>query len=236
MRREFRTRGIGIGAGKTIVALDRVSLAVSQGEIFGLLGRNGAGKTTLIKILTTLLAPTSGQAFVNGLDVTRHVIPVRRRIAMVSGGEQSGYGILTVREQLWMFAQFYGVPSRVAHKRIDELLEAVDLADQANQKIYALSTGMRQRINLCRALVSDPEILFLDEPTVGLDVEAARVVRNLAALAAARYVSSDGRLRLDPTYIPILSPQRQPALSLLRLHQQGLIQVSPSHIKLVDTQ
>jgi hypothetical protein len=97
---------------------------------------------------------------------------------MVSGGEQSGYGILTVREQLWMFAQFYGVPSRVAHKRIDELLEAVDLADQANQKIYALSTGMRQRINLCRALVSDPEILFLDEPTVGLDVEAARVVRN----------------------------------------------------------
>ena len=178
LRREFRTRGIGIGAGKTIVALDRVSLAISQGEIFGLLGRNGAGKTTLIKILTTLLAPTSGQAFVNGLDVTRHVIPVRRRIAMVSGGEQSGYGILTVREQLWMFAQFYGVPSRVAHKRIDELLEAVDLADQANQKIYALSTGMRQRINLCRALVSDPEILFLDEPTVGLDVEAARVVRN----------------------------------------------------------
>src|SRR5436853_4342348 len=178
LRREFRTRGIGIGAGKTIVALDRVSLAISQGEIFGLLGRNGAGKTTLIKILTTLLAPTSGQAFVNGLDVTRHVIPVRQRIAMVSGGEQSGYGILTVREQLWMFAQFYGVPSPVAHKRIGELLEAVDLADQANQKIYALSTGMRQRINLCRALVSDPEILFLDEPTVGLDVEAARVVRN----------------------------------------------------------
>jgi len=178
LRQEFRTRGIGIGAGKTTVALDRVSLGISQGEIFGLLGRNGAGKTTLIKILTTLLAPTSGQAFVNGLDVTRQVIPVRRRIAMVSGGEQSGYGILTVREQLWMFAQLYGVPSRVAHKRIDELLEAVDLADQANQKIYALSTGMRQRINLCRALVSDPEILFLDEPTVGLDVEAARVVRN----------------------------------------------------------
>src|SRR5437763_15377520 len=97
-----------------------------------------------------------------------HVIPVRRRIAMVSGGEQSGYGLLTVREQLWMFAQFYGVPSRVAHQRFDELLEAVDLDDHANQKIYALSTGMRQRINLCRALVSDHEILFLDEPTVGL--------------------------------------------------------------------
>jgi len=162
---------------KTITALDGVSLMIEQGELFGLLGRNGAGKTTLIKVLTTLLAPTSGKAFVNGLDVTRNVMPVRQRIAMVSGGEQSGYGILTVREQLWMFAQFYGVPSREAHKRIDELLAVVDLGDQANQKVYALSTGMRQRMNLCRALVSDPEILFLDEPTVGLDVEAARAVR-----------------------------------------------------------
>ena len=106
LRREFRTRGMGIGA----------------------------GKTTLIKILTTLLAPTKGQAFVNGLDVTRHVIPIRQRIAMVSGGEQSGYGVLTVREQLWMFAQFYGVPSREAHRRIDELLVAFDLSNQASQK------------------------------------------------------------------------------------------------------
>jgi ABC-2 type transport system ATP-binding protein len=162
---------------RSINALDGVSLSISRGEIFGLLGRNGAGKTTLIKVLTTLLAPTSGQAFVNGLDVTRQILPIRQRIAMVSGGEQSGYGILTVREQLWMFAQFYGVPSREANRRIDELLKAVDLTDQANQKIYALSTGMRQRVNLCRALVSDPEILFLDEPTVGLDVEASRIVR-----------------------------------------------------------
>ncbi|HKD73957.1 MAG TPA: ABC transporter ATP-binding protein, partial [Ktedonobacterales bacterium] len=129
-------------------------------------------------ILTTLLAPTSGKALVDGMDVVRDVIPIRQRIAMVSGGEQSGYGILTVREQLWMFAQFYGVSSKVAYERINELLEAVGLGDQANQKVYALSTGMRQRMNLCRALVSDPEILFLDEPTVGLDVEASRAVRD----------------------------------------------------------
>jgi ABC-2 type transport system ATP-binding protein len=176
LRRVYTVRSRGKVV-KSINALDGVTLTVKRGEIFGLLGRNGAGKTTLIKILTTLLAPTSGQAIVNGLDVTRQVLPIRQRIAMVSGGEQSGYGILTVREQLWMFAQFYGVPSREAHRRIDELLEAVGMADQANQKIYALSTGMRQRINLCRALVSDPEILFLDEPTVGLDVEASRAVR-----------------------------------------------------------
>ncbi len=170
---------IGHGkAGKEVVALDGVSVSVARGELFGLLGRNGAGKTTLIKILTTLLAPTSGTALIDGMDVTRQVLPIRQRIAMVSGGEQSGYGILTVREQLWMFAQFYGVPSKEAHRRIDELLAAVQLSDQANQKVYALSTGMRQRMNLCRALVSDPEILFLDEPTVGLDVEASRLVRD----------------------------------------------------------
>ncbi len=184
LRRVYNTRSSnhrGAAAAITrkmsITALDGVSLTIERGELFGLLGRNGAGKTTLIKILTTLLAPTSGKALVNGMDVTRNVLPIRQRIAMVSGGEQSGYGILTVREQLWMFAQFYGVPSREAHRRIDELLEAFDLSDQASQKVYALSTGMRQRINLCRALVSGPEILFLDEPTVGLDVEAARSVR-----------------------------------------------------------
>src|SRR5712692_10933655 len=184
LRRVYNTRSSnhrGAAAAITrkmsITALDGVSLTIERGELFGLLGRNGAGKTTLIKILTTLLAPTSGKALVNGMDVTRNVLPIRQRIAMVSGGEQSGYGILTVREQLWMFAQFYGVPSREAHRRIDELLEAFDLSDQASQKVYALSSGMRQRINLCRALVSGPEILFLDEPTVGLDVEAARSVR-----------------------------------------------------------
>jgi len=175
--------------GNIITALAGVSLTVEHGELFGLLGRNGAGKTTLIKILTTLLAPSSGIARIDGMDVIKNVLPIRQRIAMVSGGEQSGYGILTVREQLWMFAQFYGVPSRIAYKRIEELLEAVGMADQINQKVYALSTGMRQRMNLCRALVSDPQILFLDEPTVGLDVEASRLVREYVR----RWMSEDTR-------------------------------------------
>ena len=180
LRRIYKTRGGATAgkAGKNVTALDGVSLTVARGELFGLLGRNGAGKTTLIKILTTLLAPSSGTALIDGMDVIRHVLPIRQRIAMVSGGEQSGYGILTVREQLWMFAQFYGVPSKVAYARVEELLAAVGLSDQINQKVYALSTGMRQRMNLCRALISDPEILFLDEPTVGLDVEASRTVRD----------------------------------------------------------
>jgi len=162
---------------RTIVALDRVDLRIEEGELFGVLGPNGAGKTTLIKILATLLLPTSGRAFVDGIDVVKDPFSVRRRINMVSGGEHSGYGILTVKETLWMFSQFYGVPGRVARERIDELLRVVGLEEEANTKINRLSTGMRQKMNFARGFVSDPKIVFLDEPTLGLDVGAARDVR-----------------------------------------------------------
>jgi len=162
---------------RTVVALDGVNLEIEEGELFGVLGPNGAGKTTLIKILATLLLPTSGKAFVDGIDVVKDPWSVRRRINMVCGGEHSGYGILTVRETLWMFSQFYGVPGRVARKRIDELLRVVGLEEEANTKINRLSTGMRQKMNFARGFINDPKIIFLDEPTVGLDVGAARDVR-----------------------------------------------------------
>ncbi|HEY6103093.1 MAG TPA: ABC transporter ATP-binding protein [bacterium] len=160
-----------------VVALDGVSLDVPSGEFFGLLGPNGAGKTTLIKVLATLLLPTSGSAKVAGLDVVTQAQSVRERISMVSGGEHSGYGLLTVREQLWMFSQFYGLPSTPALARIDELLRVVGLYDERNRRVSALSSGMRQKMNLVRGLVPDPDVLFLDEPTVGLDVGAARDIR-----------------------------------------------------------
>ena len=115
-------------ARKELVALQGVNLEVRQGELFGLLGPNGAGKTTLIKILTTLLAPTSGRASVAGHDVVKEPGKVRAQINnMVSGGESSGYGLLTVRENLWMFSQFYGLPSRQANDRIRALLKMVGL-------------------------------------------------------------------------------------------------------------
>lgn len=167
----------GRGAPTIITALDGVSLEVREGELFGLLGPNGAGKTTLIKILVTLLLPTSGRALVDGLDVATQAGQIRQRISMVSGGESSGYGILTVREQLWMFSQFHGLPGKEARRRIDELLEVMGMTADADKKVYNLSTGMRQKMNLCRGLVSDPKILFLDEPTLGLDVGVARDVR-----------------------------------------------------------
>jgi ABC-2 type transport system ATP-binding protein len=162
-----------------LVALEGVNLTVERGELFGLLGPNGAGKTTLIKILTTLLAPTSGWARVAGQDVCLHPNLVRPRINMVSGGESSGYGLLTVRENLWMFSQFYGMNSKEANRRIVELLTMVGLEDRIHTKSSDLSTGLRQKMNIVRGFLTDPEVLFLDEPTLGLDVGASRDVRKL---------------------------------------------------------
>jgi ABC-2 type transport system ATP-binding protein len=162
---------------KELVALADVNLKIEQGELFGLLGPNGAGKTTLIKILTTLLAPTSGRAQVAGFDVSREPEKVRPRINMVSGGESSGYGLLTVRENLWMFSQFYGLPSKEAYQRIDAMLKMVGMADRAHTRSSDLSTGLRQKMNIVRGFMTDPEVLFLDEPTLGLDVGASRDVR-----------------------------------------------------------
>ncbi len=173
LKRVFKARG-----GKEVVALDGVDLTIARGEVFGLLGPNGAGKTTCIKILNTLLFPSSGEARIAGLDVVRDAQEIRHRIGLVSGGENSGYGILSVRECLWMFSQFYGVPNSVARERIDRLLIAVDMVELADARINRLSTGQRQRMNFARGFVSDPEILFLDEPTLGMDVNAARRLRD----------------------------------------------------------
>jgi len=162
---------------KAVTALDGVDLEVAPGEFFGLLGPNGAGKTTLIKILTTLLLPSSGSARIFGFDVATETRRIRRIMNMVAGGEQSGYGILTVREQLWMFSQFYGLGTREGWRRVDELVDAVGLGEQRLQRVSTLSTGQRQKMNMARGLLNDPWILFLDEPTLGLDVSAARSIR-----------------------------------------------------------
>ncbi len=175
--RVYKIRGGKKEDPKELVALSDINLEIPRGELFGLLGPNGAGKTTLIKILTTLLAPSSGRAEVAGFDVAARPEQVRPRINMVSGGESSGYGLLTVRENLWMFAQFYGIPSRITNRRIEQMLEVVGLQDRINTKSSDLSTGLRQKMNIVRGFLTDPEVLFLDEPTLGLDVGASRDVR-----------------------------------------------------------
>lgn len=163
---------------RPVVALDNVNLTVEEGELFGLLGPNGAGKTTLIKILSTLLLPTKGTAKVLGHDVASQTSKIRPLINMVSGGEISGYGLLTVRENLWMFSQFYGIPGKVAGERIDQMLHAFGLEDKADVKVRTISTGQRQRMNIIRGFITDPRLIFLDEPTLGLDVTTSRAIRD----------------------------------------------------------
>jgi ABC-2 type transport system ATP-binding protein len=186
LTRVYKFRPVKGEKKKAVEALTSIDLEVKRGELFGLLGPNGAGKTTLIKILTTLLAPTSRRAWVDGLDVEKDFTRIRSRINMVAGGEFTGYGLLTVRENLWMFAQFYGLDFKTSKQRISELLAVVGLTDQANTKISNLSTGMRQKMNFARGFITDPQIVFLDEPTLGLDVGAAREARRYVKAWTAR--------------------------------------------------
>jgi ABC-2 type transport system ATP-binding protein len=161
-----------------VEALKGVNLYVKKGEIFGLLGPNGAGKTTLIRILTTLLLPTKGEAYVLGYDVTKEENKIRPHINMVSGGEYSGYGLLTVQENIWMFSQLYGMPSDEAKEKIKNLAKELGFENILKKKVRTLSTGQRQKMNIARGFITDPQIIFLDEPTLGLDVEVARDIRN----------------------------------------------------------
>jgi len=164
---------------KDIVALDGVDLAIEQGELFGLLGPNGAGKTTVTRILATVLLPTSGTAQIFGLDVVKDARRIRPRIGLVFGGERGLYWRLSGRDNLQYFADLYKVDPAIAKKRIPELLELVGLADRANERIEGYSRGMKQRLHIARVLIHDPELLFLDEPTIGLDPLAARELREV---------------------------------------------------------
>jgi len=165
------------GKEKPVKALDKVSIYIGEGEIFGLLGPNGAGKTTLIKILTTLLLPTSGEAYVGGFNVSKEAHKVRRIISLVSGGETPGYGILSAKENLWFFSQLYGLSSSIAKARIELLMADLEFEEYAKTRMSRLSTGYKQRLNLARGLLNNPKILFLDEPTLGLDVLTSMKLR-----------------------------------------------------------
>ncbi len=166
--------------GKSVVtALDSVSLSVREAEVFGLVGPNGAGKTTAIRILTTLLAPSSGVAHVLGYNVAKDPAAIRPHINFVYGGDRGLYGRLTAREILTYFSDLYQIAPRVQRARIPELLELVGLSGRADERVETYSRGMRQRLHLARGLVNDPGVLFLDEPTMGLDPVGAAELRSL---------------------------------------------------------
>jgi ABC-2 type transport system ATP-binding protein len=160
-----------------IEALRGISFEVERGELFGLLGPNGAGKTTTIKILTTLLLPSSGSARVLGFDPVRQPGEVRRRIGHVFGGDRGLYDRLSALDNLRYFADLYRVPVREKRRRIGELIDLVGLSGRERERVETYSRGMRQRLHIARGLLHDPDVLFLDEPTIGLDPVGARELR-----------------------------------------------------------
>jgi ABC-2 type transport system ATP-binding protein len=169
-----------------VEAVRGVSFEIGQGELFGLLGPNGAGKTTTIKMLITLLIPTSGSARVLGLDVVRDAREVRKRIGYVFGGERGLYERLSALDNLRYFAELYAVPAREQRDRIAELLDMVGLAGREKERVEGYSRGMRQRLHIARGLLHDPPVVFLDEPTIGVDPVGARELRaTIAGLTAA---------------------------------------------------
>ena len=198
--RVYESRGL-LGRRSETVALDGLTLGIARGAVFGLLGPNGAGKTTTVRILSTLLLPSSGSARVLGHDVEREAGEVRKHIGLALGGERGLYGRLSGRDNLRYFGALQHMAGRDAGRRIDEILELVGLADSGGTLVERYSRGMRQRLQIGRALLARPEVIFLDEPTIGLDPQGAQefraLVPELAAAGATVLLTSHYMLEVD---------------------------------------
>lgn len=178
IRTEGLTKIFEKGKKREVVALKGIDLEIKKGEVFGLLGPNGAGKTTLIRILVGLLTPTEGRAEVLGKNVTSEIDEIRERVALLP--QEAGiYDRLTARENLVYYGGLYGIPEKELHERAERLLETVGLLQKQDYQVKGFSGGMKRKVLVARALIIEPEIIFLDEPTTGIDTIGARVVRNL---------------------------------------------------------
>ena len=194
--REYRkSRGVFKRTEHCIKAVDGISFTVSQGEIFGLLGQNGAGKTTIIKMLTTLLAPTSGVCKVLGCNTFGEEKKIRPRINFIFGGEMGVYRRLSAHDNLRYFSSLYLLSGKEQEQRIERILDQVELTDRADDLVETYSKGMVQRLQIARGLINDPDILFMDEPTIGLDPIGARMLRDII-----RRLKDEGRTVLITTH------------------------------------
>jgi len=160
-------------------AVNGISFNVPQGQIFGLIGPNGAGKTTTIKMMTTLLTPSKGSISIFGLDITKSYKEIQKRINFIYGGERSLYWRLSARDNLIYFADLYSVPKELMKNRIEELIVLVGLEKVADNKVETYSKGMKQRLQIARALINNPDIIFMDEPTIGLDPTATMLLHDI---------------------------------------------------------
>ncbi len=180
LKRNYKTHiGVFRRKKKITEALKGIDFSINKGEIFGLLGPNGAGKTTTIKILTTLLLPTNGNVRVLGYNVDGEEDKIRNRINFIFGGERSLYWRLSARDNLRYFADLHKITKKIREARINSLLKIVGLENRGDEKVETYSKGMKQRLQIARGLINDPEVLFLDEPTIGLDPVAAKELRHL---------------------------------------------------------
>ena len=178
IRTQQLTKVFQPGRKNEVTALKDVDLEIRRGEVFGLLGPNGAGKTTLIRVLVGLLTPTSGSAEVLGRDVIQEIDYIRERVALLP--QEAGiYERLTARENLIYYGGLYDIPEEELHRRTDNLLDIVGLRNREDHQVKSFSGGMKRKVLVARALIIEPEIIFMDEPTTGVDTMGARVVRNL---------------------------------------------------------
>ena len=214
LRRTYRTTiGTFRRRALDVEAVRGVSFEIGEGELFGLLGPNGAGKTTTIKMLITLLIPTSGTARVLGHDVVDDATWVRARIGYVFGGDRGLYERLSALDNLRYFAELYAVEPKRQRQRIDELLELVGLKGREKERVEGYSRGMRQRLHIARGLLHDPPVVFLDEPTIGVDPVGARELR---ATIASLTASGEDRAPDDALHV-----RGRSALRPDRGHRQG---------------
>jgi ABC-2 type transport system ATP-binding protein len=224
LQRSFVQRSL-MGGRRETIALRGLNLSVPKGSVFGLLGPNGAGKTTTVRILSTLLTPTGGRACVQGFDVMKQTSQVRRTIGFVLGGDRGLYGRLTGKENLEYFAALNHVEPRLASRRADELLQKVGLFERKDTLVEQYSRGMKQRLHIARGLLTDPEVVFMDEPTIGLDPQVAQEVRSIIPQLAAQ-----GKTVLLTTHYMFEADVLCERLALID-HGEIVASGSPSEIK-----
>lgn len=241
-----------------VKAVKDISMQIEKGKIVGLLGINGAGKTTTIKMLTTLLSPTSGTYFMDDIDAIKYPVEIKKRINMIAGGERMIYWRLTAYENLWYYGQIYNVPNKVLKERIDNLLNLVGLEGKKNIPVETFSKGMKQRLQIARGLINDPQYLFLDEPTIGLDAvvskELRKHIKNLAKeqnkgilltshymgeieeLCDYIYILNDGSLIKQGTVRELAAETFNRKNYVLKLyeHNNDIIRCLENRIKVID--